>query len=139
MCSGYVPEACLPIVYVPVHIVMGMPMAITMGTKKHIIGIAHGYSHGHAHYFLAVPMTFSMGTKEIHNFVNWYYTLRESRPQSRVFVFYYPPRRHPPPPPPPFGKTPNFFLTRSLIDYSQIVDPSERVKVAPDQKRQIVT
>ena len=40
----------MPIVYVPVHIVMGMPMtvgmgmrmAITMGTKKHIIGIAHG-------------------------------------------------------------------------------------------------
>ena len=70
--------ACLPIVYVPVHIVtgmpmtvgMGMPMAITMGTKKHIIGIAHGYSHGHAHYILAVPMTLSMGTKEIHNFVN---------------------------------------------------------------------
>ena len=99
------PGACLPIVYVPVHIVtgmpmtvgMGMPMAITMGTKKHIIGIAHGYSHGHAHYILAVPMTFSMGTKEIHNFVNWYYTLGESRPQSRVFVFYSPPRRHPPP------------------------------------------
>ena len=43
-------EACLPIVDVPVHIVTGMPMtvgmgmrvAITMGTKKHIIGIAHG-------------------------------------------------------------------------------------------------
>ena len=74
--------------------------------KKHIIGIAHGYSHGHAHYILAVLMTFSMGTKEIHNFVNWYYTLGESRPQSRVFVFYYPPRRRPPP---TFGKTPNFF------------------------------
>ena len=95
----------MPIVDVPVHIVtgmpmtvgMGMPVAITMGTKKHIIGIAHGYSHGHAHYILAVPMTFSMGTKEIHNFVNWDYTSRESRPQSRVFVFYYPPRRHPPP------------------------------------------
>ena len=48
----------MPIVYVPVHIVMGMPMTvgigmretITMGTKNHIIGIAHGYSHGHAHY-----------------------------------------------------------------------------------------
>ena len=80
----WIQGACLPIVYVPVHIVMGMPMtvgmgmpmAITMGTKKHIIGIAHGYSHGHAHYILAVPMTFSMGTKEIHNFVNWYYTSR---------------------------------------------------------------
>ena len=64
------PDACLPIVDVPVHIVMGMPMtvgmgmrmAITMGTKKQIIGIAHGYSHGHAHYILAVPMTLSMGT-----------------------------------------------------------------------------
>ena len=62
--------ACLPIVDVPVHIVTGMPItvgmgmrvAITMGTKKHIIGIAHGYSHGHAHYILAVPMTLSMGT-----------------------------------------------------------------------------
>ena len=60
----------MPIVDVPVHIVMGMPMtvgmgmpvAITMGTKKHIICIAHGYSHGHAHYILAVPMTLSMGT-----------------------------------------------------------------------------
>ena len=57
----------MPIVYVPVHIVTGMPMtvgmgmsvAITMGTKKHIIGIAHGYSHGQAHYILAVPMTLS--------------------------------------------------------------------------------
>ena len=37
-----VPAACLPIVYVPVHIVMGMPMtigmrmrvAITMGIKN---------------------------------------------------------------------------------------------------------
>ena len=75
------PPACLPIVYVPVHIVtgmpmtvgMGMPMAITMGTKKHIIGIAHGYSHGHALYVLAVPMTLSMGTPEIHSFVNRYY------------------------------------------------------------------
>ena len=76
--------ACLPIVDVPVHIVMGMPMtvgmgmrmAITMGTKKHIIGIAHGYSHGHAHYILAVPMTLSMGALEIHNFVYRYYTSR---------------------------------------------------------------
>ena len=51
----------------------GMPMAITMGTKKHIIGIAHGYSHGHAHYILAVLMTLSMGTPEIHSFVNRYY------------------------------------------------------------------
>ena len=84
--SGALRVACLPIVDVPVHIVMGMPMtvgmgmrvAISMGTKKYIIGIAHGYSHGHAHYILAVPMTFSMGTKEIHNFVNWYYTLGES-------------------------------------------------------------
>ena len=32
------------------------------GHKKHIIGIAHGYSHRHAHYILAVPMTLSMGT-----------------------------------------------------------------------------
>ena len=63
-------EACLPIVDVPVHIVTGMPMtvgmgmrmAITMGTRKYIIGIAYGYSHGHAHYILAVPMTLSMGT-----------------------------------------------------------------------------
>ena len=46
----------------PMTVGMGMPMAITMGTKKHIIGIAHGYSHGHAHYILAVPMTLSMGT-----------------------------------------------------------------------------
>ena len=77
-------EACLPIVDVPVHIVtgmpmtvgMGMPMAITMGTKKHIIGIAHGYSHGHAHYILAVPMTLSMGTLEIRNFVFSYHTSR---------------------------------------------------------------
>ena len=60
----------MPIVDVPVHIVMGMPMtvgmgmrvAITMGTKKHIIDIAHGYSHGHVYYILAVPMTLSMGT-----------------------------------------------------------------------------
>ena len=74
----------MPIVDVPVHIVMGMPMtvgmgmrmAITMGTKKHIIGIAHGYSHGHAHYILAVPMTLSMGALEIHNFVYRYYTSR---------------------------------------------------------------
>ena len=73
----------MPIVYVPVHIVMGMPMtvgmgmpmAITMGTKKHIIGIAHGYSHGHAHYILAVLMTLSMGKPEIHNFVFRYHTL----------------------------------------------------------------
>ena len=69
-------DACLPIVDVPVHIVTGMPMtagmgmrvAISMGTKKYIIGIAHGYSHGHAHYILAVPM----GTLEIHNFVYLY-------------------------------------------------------------------
>ena len=48
--GGSLPEACLPIVYVPVHIVMGMPMtvgvrmrvAITMGIKKYIIGNAHG-------------------------------------------------------------------------------------------------
>ena len=81
----------MPIVYVPVHIVMGMPMtvgmgmpmAITMGTKKHIIGIAHGYSHGHAHYILAVPMTLSMGTNEIHNFVNRYYT---SRMESHYYM-----------------------------------------------------
>ena len=80
----------MPIVYVPVHIVMGMPMtvgmgmpmAITMGTKKHIIGIAHGYSHGHAHYILAVPMTLSMGTLEIHNFVFWYYTSIMDLPNS---------------------------------------------------------
>ena len=66
----WAPGACLPIVDVPVHIVTGMPMtvgmgmrvAITMGTKKYIIGIALGYSHGHAHYILAVPMTLSMGT-----------------------------------------------------------------------------
>ena len=65
----------MPIVYVPVHIVMGMPMtvgmgmrmAITMGTKKHIIGIAHGYSHGHALY---------MGTLEIRNFVFSYHQRR---------------------------------------------------------------
>ena len=71
----------MPIVYVPVHIVMsmpmtvgmGMPMAITMGTKKHIIGIAHGYSHGHAQYILAVPMTLFMGTPELHRFVNRYH------------------------------------------------------------------
>ena len=56
----------MPIVYVPVHIVTGMPMtvgmgmrmSITMGTKKYIIGIAYGYSR----HILAVPMTFSMGT-----------------------------------------------------------------------------
>ena len=70
------PGACLPIVDVPVHIVTGMPVAITMGTKKHIIGIAHGYSHGHAHYILAVPMTLSMGTQEIRNFVFSYHTSR---------------------------------------------------------------
>ena len=48
--------ACLPIVYVPVHIVMGMPMtvgmgmpmALTMGTKNHIIDIAYGLHYGHA-------------------------------------------------------------------------------------------
>ena len=76
--------ACLPIVDVPVHIVTGMPMtvgmgmrvAITMSTKKHMIGIAHGYSHGHTHYILVVPMTLSMGTLEIHNFVFRYYTSR---------------------------------------------------------------
>ena len=52
----------MPIVDLPVHIVTGMPMTvgigmretITMGTKNHIIGIAHGYSHGHAHYILAM-------------------------------------------------------------------------------------
>ena len=61
-------DACLPIVDVPVHIVTGMPMtvgmgmrvAITMGTKKHIIGIAHGYSHGHVYYILAVPIPLSI-------------------------------------------------------------------------------
>ena len=49
-------DACLPIVYVPVHIVMGMPMtvgmgmpmALTMGTKNHIIDIAYGLHYGHA-------------------------------------------------------------------------------------------
>ena len=65
-------DACLPIVYVPVHIVMGMPMtvgmrmrvAITMGIKKYIIGTAHGYSHGHAHSTLVVPMALSTGTPD---------------------------------------------------------------------------
>ena len=79
----------MPIVDVPVHIVTGMPMtvgmgmrmAITMGTNKYIIGIAYGYSHGHAHYIFAVPMTLSMRTLEIHNFVCRYYTSRmESYP-----------------------------------------------------------
>ena len=81
----------MPIVDVPVHIVtgmpmtlgMGMPVAITMGTKKHIIGVAHGYSHRHAHYILAVPMTLSMGTPEIHNFVNRYCT---SRMESHYYM-----------------------------------------------------
>ena len=70
--------ARLPIVYVPVHIVMGMPMtvgmgmrmAITSGTKKHLgipLGIARGYNHGHVYYNLAVPITLSIGTPEIHN------------------------------------------------------------------------
>ena len=66
----------MPIVYVPVHRVMGMPMtvgmgmrmALVMGTKKTYLGIpmgiAHGYSHGHAHYILAVPMTLSIGTQK---------------------------------------------------------------------------
>ena len=43
------------------------------GHKKNTLGIAHGYSHGHALYVLAVPMTLSMGTPEIHSFVNRYY------------------------------------------------------------------
>ena len=60
----------MPIVDVPVHIVTGMRMAITMGTKKHIIGIAHGYSHGHANYILAVPMTLSMGTIAISGWID---------------------------------------------------------------------
>ena len=83
-------DACLPIVDVPVHIVTGMPMtvgmgmrmAITMGTRKYIIGIAYGYSHGHAHYILAVPMTLSMGTLKIHNFVFRYYTSIMDLPNS---------------------------------------------------------
>ena len=62
----------MPIVVVPVHIAMGMPMtegmrmpvAITMGTKKYIIGIACGCSHGHAHFTLAVPVALSTGTQE---------------------------------------------------------------------------
>ena len=81
------PVACLPIVDVPVHIVTGMPMtvglgmrmAITMGTKKHITGIAHGYSHGHAHYILAVPMTLSMGTITISGWTD----LEEEQPSQK--------------------------------------------------------
>ena len=50
---------------------MGMRMAITMGTKKHIWvylwALPFGYSHGHAYYISAVPITLSIGTLEIHN------------------------------------------------------------------------
>ena len=60
----------------PMTVGMGMRVAITMGTKKHMIGIAHGYSHGHALYIWAVPMTLSMGTLEIRNFVFSYHQRR---------------------------------------------------------------
>ena len=33
----------------PMTVGMGMPVAITMSTKKHIIGIAYGLYDGHAH------------------------------------------------------------------------------------------
>ena len=69
-----VPDACLLIVYVPVHIVMGIGHAHDCrhahargyyhGHKKYIIGIAHGYSHEHAHFILAVPMALSTGTPD---------------------------------------------------------------------------
>ena len=64
----------MPIVCVPVHIVMGMPMtvgmrmrvAVAMGMK--IIGSAHGWSPGHAYFTLAVPVALPTGTLERVNF-----------------------------------------------------------------------
>ena len=79
------PAACLPIVYVPVHIVMGMPMtvgmrmrvAITMGTKIHnrhcpwlqswacpfYFGCAHG-SFPQAHQILLFCKLFFYANKK---------------------------------------------------------------------------
>ena len=61
-------DACLPIVDVPVHIVMGMPMtvgmgmrvAITMGTKKHIIGIHTSYLSLFLHNHNLRPENFTL-------------------------------------------------------------------------------
>ena len=63
----------MPIVYVPVHIVMGMPMtvgmgmrmAITMGTKKHIWVYLWALPFGYSQSVTGIPMTMCTGTYTI--------------------------------------------------------------------------